>query len=95
MRNGGVENKPNAGTGRGRNLQQKSEFEYFDYTGTIPMRGTKSGDNVLKDLYLSLLWGFERRGNILTTGAVEVSFKLWKMSLYAVTRLAVFSLVHT
>jgi len=31
MKNDGVENKPNAGTGRERNLQQKGEFEYFDY----------------------------------------------------------------
>jgi len=41
MGEGGVENKPNAGTGRGPNLQQKGEFEYFDYTviGKVQFEG--------------------------------------------------------
>jgi hypothetical protein len=42
MKYDGVENKSNAGTGRGRNLQQKGEFEYFDYRGDSYATGCKA-----------------------------------------------------
>jgi len=39
IRDRGPEDKVKCGDGRGRNLQEKGEFEYFDYTRSERWRG--------------------------------------------------------